>query len=456
MSRQENPHSNENKLPVDPTSIPDLLKELEQLEPRSEFRNPDIDPETSQTINSVLRSQEQGTAMIKGTGLDIPPPTEKITDQEEVIKPKKDRLVDIVTGLDWIKIVGGICTCIIGLRVSSEVNFNTALSQINDPDVGKRNTGIIEISKAFEGCRSFSTNEFFPSVICAINSILANQNEKQWKIIKTLDNSIRTRYPAPNPLNIDEKIREKKYSVGTDLQNALDILAKEKLLSINKSPETIVLKESNLYNAQLINAKLSGTDFNRSYLYLVNLKNADLKNAHFNGAYLRSVTLTGANLTGADLTNADLHSAFMKGAIFSNEQIIKSCHWSKARYDEEQLSRLPAKNSDKSIKKSECNNGVVKTKPTRRKHLPKNNLINEKPATVALSSRRIKNRHDSTKNDQIIKKATPIQSSSNKSKYHNNPVKNNRANKKSVPSKLSSNKLKRHHNSAKNDRKKIK
>jgi Pentapeptide repeats (8 copies) len=411
MSPQANPNFNEDKHPVESDSIPDMLEELE-----------------------------------KG----------------ELAKLQKNSFADNIKGLDWIKIgtvfgtFGAIATGIFGLVTHSESDFSTVLSQINESEIGKRNAGIISTKKTFEDCKPFTINGLFSNPVNSVISIFVNQNEKQWRIIKALDNSIRTYYPAPNPLDINEKIREKKYSVGTDLQNALDILAKEKLLNTSKSPETIVLKESNLYKAQLINAKLAYTDFNRSYLYLANLKNADLKHAHFNGAYLRASTLTGADLTNADLTNADLHSAVMKGATFSNEQIIKSCYWSKAIYDNERLNSLPSKDSDKSAEKSECNNGVVNKTQNPRKYLPKNNAINIKPATNTQSYRKIKHRNNSVNNDRTSKKITSIQPSSSKSKHSHDSAKNVKANKRSVLNKLSSSKSKRYHDSMKKDRKKAK
>jgi Pentapeptide repeats (8 copies) len=413
MSPQANLDFNEDE---HPDSIPDMLEELE----RSDFKN-------------------------RGSG--------------ELAKLQKNSFADNIKKLDW-KIIAGVVattvTGVFGLITHSELDFRTVLSQINESEIGKRNDGIISIKKTFEDCKPFTINGFFSNPVNSIISVFVNQNEKQWKITKVLDNSISTYYHAPSPLNMDEKIIKKKYSVGKDLQNALDILAKDKLVSTSKPPETIVLKESNLYNAQLINAKLADTDFNRSYLYLANLKNADLNNAHFNGAYLRSTTLTGADLTGADLTNADLHSAVMRGATFSNEQIIKSCHWSKAIYDEERLNSLPPKDSDKSTKKSECNNGIISKKQNPRKYSSKNSRVNKKSAMGILSSHKIKQQHNFASNDRTNKKSSPSQASSGKSKHSHDFAKNDKTNKKSTPNKLHSSKLKRHHSSVKNDRKKTK
>ena len=83
---------------------------------------------------------------------------------------------------------------------------------------------------------------------------------------------------------------------------------------ILKSLRDADLSYSDLRDADLTGANLTGADLSYSDLRDANLTGADLRGAYLRGANLEGVNLEGANLTGADLRGAYLRGANLKGA----------------------------------------------------------------------------------------------------------------------------------------------
>jgi hypothetical protein len=207
--------------------------------------------------------------------------------------------------------------------------FKEAIEEINSQDLKVRVSGIEKMEEIFN-----------------------DSKEKQWRIIRILARSITINHPAPKPLNKGTNQTEP----AEDVNKSLSIIKKPKIESTKESNEIITLKESDLYGVNLMGAQLPNVDFNRSYLYQSNLSNANLKNAHFSGAYLRLANLKGTDLRGADLRGADLFKANLEGADFTDEQIMKACHWEKADYEIGRLQKLQKRISKISRVRSECNN----------------------------------------------------------------------------------------------------
>ena len=87
------------------------------------------------------------------------------------------------------------------------------------------------------------------------------------------------------------------------------------------------LESAGLYQANLINADLSWANLTDAELNSANLKNANLQEAILKGADLGSANLQNANLTETDLSSADLYNTNLEGAqlldaIFDRKTVL--------------------------------------------------------------------------------------------------------------------------------------
>jgi uncharacterized protein YjbI with pentapeptide repeats len=83
------------------------------------------------------------------------------------------------------------------------------------------------------------------------------------------------------------------------------------MVGVNIKNQGMGQMRTDLSNANLEKAVLSGADFNRSLMAFCNLRGADLRGTNF-----FRVKLGGADLTGADVTGADFAEADLEGTVF--------------------------------------------------------------------------------------------------------------------------------------------
>ncbi len=81
---------------------------------------------------------------------------------------------------------------------------------------------------------------------------------------------------------------------------------------------------SNLSEAELYMANLSGANLNGARFYRGNLLSANLSGANLNGAELRNADLSYTNLSRADLSHANLENTIMIGTNIQ-DTILKDC-----------------------------------------------------------------------------------------------------------------------------------
>ncbi|WP_299488476.1 pentapeptide repeat-containing protein [Acaryochloris sp. IP29b_bin.137] len=101
--------------------------------------------------------------------------------------------------------------------------------------------------------------------------------------------------------------------VPTDIQAALTVISR---CHPQSGTNHLDFQDAYLIQANLINANLSGANFQRTYLIGTNLRDADLQAANLRSADLLSANLSGANLTQANLSSANLLGANLNSANF--------------------------------------------------------------------------------------------------------------------------------------------
>ena len=97
-----------------------------------------------------------------------------------------------------------------------------------------------------------------------------------------------------------------------------------------------IFENANLNQANLTSAYASGAIFRDAFLIKANLHKAFLIKADFTNAFLMEANLTGAYLTGANFENANLYKADLRGAIgLTVDQFSKVKSLYLAQFDEE-------------------------------------------------------------------------------------------------------------------------
>ena len=113
--------------------------------------------------------------------------------------------------------------------------------------------------------------------------------------------------------------KQSEYTL-TDLDGKVYIIPNRRNKKSYDMRDSLDLSSSNLAREtfggiDLTNAKLSGANFQDSYLFNADLSGSDLRGADLSGAELYGADLSGADLSGANLSGANMEEANLKGAL---------------------------------------------------------------------------------------------------------------------------------------------
>jgi Pentapeptide repeats (8 copies) len=154
------------------------------------------------------------------------------------------------------------------------------------------------------GDRRFRQLEIRVGGIYALEQIAKEAKEYYWPIMQILTSYVREVAPRRQFEGEGEKNKP-----DIDIQAIITVLRQRTHSPYHREPESLDLVETDLREAYLWRANLSGVLLGKTDLRGAYLGEADLSLAYLEGADLSGADLSGANLEGANLEGANLSEA---------------------------------------------------------------------------------------------------------------------------------------------------
>jgi len=173
--------------------------------------------------------------------------------------------------------------------------------------------------------------------IYALERIARDSEKDHWTIMEVLTAFVRENAPVPKEKPEAEKQRERK-RVAPAIQAVLTVIGRRRV-EFDPPGKSLELRETDLFGADLFQARLSlanlpgahlsaglllSADLSRANLSMARLPKSDLSGANLAGARLREADLSGAELFGADLRRANLRGADLSKVIGLTREQIES------------------------------------------------------------------------------------------------------------------------------------